>query len=91
MALDDHIEKIFDDAGLSEEDRSLWRSRLAAAGERMRAVFVSIFSGDAELLGFFTEDLRNRVAVGRNPEKLANVLEKERKYFRSILAKSKTE
>ncbi|MBP9751972.1 MAG: hypothetical protein KBD19_03885 [Candidatus Moranbacteria bacterium] len=91
MSLDDHMEKIFDEAGLSEGDRALWRSRLAAADERMRAVFVSIFSGDTELLAFFTEDLRDRVAAGRDPEKLANVLEKEREHFRSMLAGSKTE
>jgi hypothetical protein len=89
MALDDHIERIFENAGLSEEDRALWRSRLASSDERMRAVFVSIFSDDTELLEFFTEDLRDRVAAGRDPEKLAGVLEKEREYFRSMLAKPK--
>lgn len=91
MSLDDHMEKIFDKAGLSEDDRALWRSRLSAADERMRAVFVGIFSGDADLLPFFTEDLRDRVAAGRDPEKLAKVLEKEREHFRSVLAGSKTE
>lgn len=90
MPLDDQIQEIFERAGLSESDRELWLSRLSSVSERMKAVFVSIFSDDTELLRFFTGDLKNRIEAGDDQERLAKIIEDERGYFRDFLSQQKT-
>lgn len=83
--IQEKIEAIFESAGLSEEDRSLWMSRLSVAGDRAKMVFVESFSDDSESLAFFTRDLRSRIDAGDDPEKLAPILEEEKNYFKNIL------
>ena len=83
------MEHIFESAGLSDEDRGLWLSRLSASDEQTRAAFVSIFETDIEMIHFFTRDLQERTEAGDDPTKLAAVLENEREYFRQFLAQSK--
>lgn len=86
--LPEKIQGIFDSAHLSPEDQSLWLDRLAQGGERLQAVFVSIFEDDIEMLDFFTQDLRNRIDCGSDRERLEKVLENEREYFRTLLAQA---
>lgn len=90
MSFDDQIQKIFEAAGLSDDERELWLSRLVA-NERLQTMFVDTFTGDAELIRFFTSDLRERISAGNDEKKLTEVLEKEREYFHSLLSQSKTE
>lgn len=86
--LEERIVRIFDTAGLSEEDRSLWMSRLSISGEQFQRAFVSLFSGEEEMLHFFTRDLRERIEAGNDQAKIAAVLDRERQYFESELEKA---
>ena len=79
------IDWIFDEAGLSEDDRGLWRGRLAKAGEKLRLAFVESFGGQKDLLRFLTGDLRKRIDAGRDKRKLELILAEERVYFTGIL------
>lgn len=81
------INAIFDAAGLSDDERSLWLSRLSRAGERFQRVFIESFDGDPGLLAFFTSDLRKRIEAGSDPEKLSLVLSEEKEYFADSLNK----
>jgi hypothetical protein len=78
------IDRIFDDAGLSEDDRGLWRGSLSKAGEKFRLAFVESFSGESGLLRFFTGDLRKRIDAGRDRRKLELILAEERDYFNTL-------
>lgn len=79
------IDRIFEEAGLSEDDQDLWRDRLSVAGEQIMAVFVDIFSGESDLLRFFTGDLRKRIDAGQDQSKLDAVLAEEKEYFTGLL------
>jgi len=83
------IDRIFEEAGLSEDDRNLWKKRLFVAGSRIAAVFLDTFSGESELLRFFTRDLRNRIAAGDDRSELDAVLAEERDYFSGLLKRTK--
>ncbi len=80
------IEDIFESAGLSEEDRALWRSRLSAADDSFPRTFVTLFDEEGDMLRFFTNDLRKRAEAGNDAEKLSSVLREEKEYFANILA-----
>jgi hypothetical protein len=81
------IESIFESANLSQDDRSLWLSRLSRSGEQFQRAFVQLFDGETEMLGFFTNDLRKRTEAGNDPEKLSSILQEEKVYFADILSK----
>ncbi|NTW15799.1 MAG: hypothetical protein HGA38_05585 [Candidatus Moranbacteria bacterium] len=81
----DKLERMFERADLSEEDRSLWRGRLADAGEYVRRMFVDVFSQDRDLLVFFTGNLRKRAAAHGDQAKLDEIMEEERAYFAGIM------
>jgi hypothetical protein len=83
--IQNEIDRIFEEAGLSEDDRELWRSRLSLAGERVMAVFVDAFSGESDLLRFFTGDLRKRIEAGDDRSKLDTILSEERSYFSGLM------
>jgi hypothetical protein len=89
--MDGRIEELFTRANLPEDGRALWRARLAVDSERVKQVFIDTFAEDLEMLTFFTDDLRRRIAAGNDPEKLAAVLDEERKYFTGVLSNSQTE
>lgn len=79
------IEDIFESAELSEEDRELWRSRLAASDVSFPRTFVTLFDEEREMLDFFTQDLRKRAEAGKDAEKLSSVLREEKEYFATLL------
>lgn len=79
------IEDIFESAELSEEDRELWRSRLAASDVSFPRTFVTLFDEEREMLDFFTQDLRKRAEAGKDAEKLSSVLREEKEYFSTLL------
>lgn len=79
------IEDIFESAELSEEDRELWRSRLAASDVSFPRTFVTLFDEEREMLDFFTQDLRKRAEAGKDAEKLSSVLQEEKEYFATLL------
>lgn len=81
------IEDIFESTGLSEEDRELWRSRLAASDVSFPRTFVTLFDEEREMLTFFTHDLRKRTEAGKDTEKLSSVLQEEKEYFATLLTK----
>ncbi|MEI6650343.1 MAG: hypothetical protein WCL23_02810 [Candidatus Moraniibacteriota bacterium] len=79
------IDWIFEEARLSEDDRGLWRGRLAKAGEKFRLAFIESFGGENDLLRFLTGDLRKRIDAGRDRRKLELILAEERVYFTGLL------
>jgi hypothetical protein len=85
--MEDKITAIFDAAGLSDDDRLLWLSRLSRSGERFQYFFIESFDGEPDMLEFFTSDLRKRIEAGNDPEKLFLVLAEEKEYFSDILNK----
>lgn len=83
--LREKIEDIFEFANLSEEDRDLWRSRLASSDVSFPRTFVTLFDGESEMLGFFTRDLRKRVEAGDDDQKRESALQEEKEYFSNLL------
>jgi hypothetical protein len=79
------IDRIFEEADLSGDDRELWRARLSVAGGRLMAVFVDSFSGESDLLRFFTRDLRKRIDADGDRSKLDAILAEEKEYFTGLL------
>jgi hypothetical protein len=89
--IQEEIDRIFGEANLPEDDRSLWRERLFSAGFRFPAVFVETFSGDSDLLRFFTGNLRKRLLAGNDRSKLDAVLAEEEAYFSGLLIQTRKE
>lgn len=83
--IQESIDRIFEEAGLSQDDRNLWGSRLAEAGEYVRQAFIESFSEEYDLLRFFTGDLRKRIEAGQDRRKLEQVLVEEKTYFTGVL------
>lgn len=83
--IQEEIDRIFEEADLSGDDRELWRARLSMAGARIVAVFVDSFSGESDLLRFFTGDLRKRIDADGDRSKLDAVLAEEKEYFTGLL------
>ena len=84
----EEIDRIFEEAGLSEDDRELWRGRLRNAGVRFAHAFAQIFSGESDLLRFFTSDLRKRIDAGDDRSKLDTILAEERAYFSDFMKRT---
>lgn len=82
--IQEKIDRIFEEAGLSEDDRDLWRSRISLSGTWFGSMFVDVFSSETGMLRFFTGDLRKRIAAGDDQSKLDVVLAEERDYFASL-------
>lgn len=85
------LEKMFDNADLSEEDRGLWRARLADAGEYVHKMFIDVFSKDRDLLLFFTGNMRKLADAQGEREKLDQVEAEERAYFSGLLKRQPVE
>ncbi|NTW14382.1 MAG: hypothetical protein HGA31_05125 [Candidatus Moranbacteria bacterium] len=83
--IQEEIDRIFNDAELSLEDRILWLERLTHAGEYVRRIFVESFDGESSLLRFFTGDLRKRIAAGNDRDRINEVLAEEKAYFMGML------
>lgn len=79
------LERMFERAGLNEEDRGLWRAKLADAGEYVRRMFIDVFSQDRDLLVFFTGNLRKRLAAQGDREKLDEIVNEEQAYFAGLM------
>ncbi|NTW30331.1 MAG: hypothetical protein HGA33_03565, partial [Candidatus Moranbacteria bacterium] len=67
------LEKMFDNADLSEEDRGLWRARLVDAGEYVHKMFVDVFLKDRDLLLLFTRNMRKLAEAQGDREKIDEV------------------
>lgn len=85
---DKKLERIFDDADLREEDRTLWRERLSDAGDYLYATFVDVFSKDRDLLVFFTGNMRKRIEANGDQSKLDEIAEEEKAYFSGLMKKN---
>ncbi|NTW14380.1 MAG: hypothetical protein HGA31_05115 [Candidatus Moranbacteria bacterium] len=83
--IQEEIDRIFEEAGLSQDDRNLWSGRLAEAGEYVRRAFIESFGEEYDLLRFFTGDLRNRIEAGRDRQKFERILTEEKSYFTGVL------
>lgn len=79
------IDRMFEDAGLSQDDRDLWRERLSAMGEMFPRTFVDVFRGELDLLRFFTGDLRKRMEAEEVDAEADTLLAAERSYLGTAL------
>jgi hypothetical protein len=79
------LEAIFESAELREEDRKLWRDRLADAGEYIHKMFIDVFSKDRDLFLFFTTNMRKRMVAAGDRAKLEEIAEEERAYFSGLI------
>ncbi|NTV55181.1 MAG: hypothetical protein HGB37_02765 [Candidatus Moranbacteria bacterium] len=79
------LEAIFESAELREEDRNLWRDRLADAGEYIHKMFIDVFSKDRDLFLFFTTNMRKRMVAAGDRVKLEEIAEEERAYFSGLI------
>lgn len=82
------LEAMFESAELREEDRKLWRDRLAHAGEYIHKMFIDVFSKDRDLLVFFTGNMRKRIDANGDQSKLAEIAEEEKAYFSGLMKKN---
>lgn len=83
--IQEEIDRIFEDAALSEADRGLWQGRLSERGFFMMRTFVETFNGHRDLLRFVTDDIRKRLESGGNPGKLDAVLKEEQAFLTALL------
>ena len=79
------LEAMFEKAELPEEDRKLWRDRLADAGEYIHKMFIDVFSKDRDLFLFFTTNMRKRMVAAGDRVKLEEIAEEERAYFSGLI------
>lgn len=83
--IQEEIDRMFECADLSEDDRGLWRGRLETAGEFVRMSFLRSFGDDPDMLRFFTRDMRKRLDAGADRTKLDAVLAEEGSYLAAAL------
>jgi hypothetical protein len=82
------LESMFDDADLREEDRKLWRDRLADAGEYIHKMFIDVFSKDRDLFLFFTVNMRKRTVAAGDRARLEEIAEEEKVYFSGLIKRT---
>ena len=78
-------EEILKNAEVSAEDFAMWQGVFAKASLGAIALFVDLMVEDTDMLEFMTDNIKKKIAAGRNPARIDEIVDEEKEKLEEYL------